>query len=332
MSIPPTDGWIELDAAGDDLVLGFRTIKSSVMGRLVRMGSVADEILRRHDYPAPVIEALGQAVVLSTLLGAPLKEGARLILQTKTDGPLRFLVVNYESPGRIRGYASFDADRVASLEKTAAGPGVHRQSALFGNGLLAMTIDRGGDRDRYQGIVQMQGETLADAALTYFRQSEQLPTYLRLAVAKQYVPGAPGGGWHWRAGGILVQHLSPLGGTPPPRQGDDDELPMLGEDDDHWQRVSMLASTVEDHELLDPTLTPDELLWRLFSEEGVVRAVEPTPLQGYCRCSRERVFTMLSSFRADELEDMREGDGMVGVTCEFCNASYRFSPEELLGD
>ena len=331
MSPPSTDGRFELAVGGDDLVLGFRTVKSNIMGRLVRMGAVADDILSRHDYPAPVVEALGQAVVLSILLGAPLKEGARLILQTKTDGPMRFLVVNYESPGKVRGYASFDADRVASLDKAAASLGVAPQAALFGNGLLAMTIDRGGDRTPYQGIVQMQGETLSDAALTYFRQSEQLPTYLRLAVAKQYVGGSSGGGWHWRAGGILVQHLSPLGGTPPPPQDDDDELPMVGEDDDNWRRVRMLASTVEDHELLDPTLTPDELLWRLFNEEGVVRAVDPTPLEGYCRCSRDRVVLMLKSFGPEEIVDMREGDGKVSVTCEFCNKNYRFDPAELAG-
>ncbi len=330
MSPMPTESRSELAAGGDDIVLGFRTLRSNIMGRLVRMGAVADEILTRHDYPAPVIEALGHAVVLATLLGAPLKEGARLILQTKTDGPLRFLVVNYESPGQLRGYASFDEDRVLAMEKD----GSASQSLLLGSGMLAMTVDPGGDRDRYQGIVQVAEESLADAALTYFRQSEQLPTYLRLSVARQDRQGPDGGGWHWRAGGLLVQHLSPLGGTPqpapPPIAGaEDDELPMLGEDDDNWRRVSMLASTVEDHELLDPTLSPDDLLWRLFNEEGVVRAVDPTPLAGYCRCSRDGVATMLKAYAGGELDDMREADGMVAVTCEFCNATYRFTPGEI---
>lgn len=324
MAIPSSSGGrLWRDAEDDNLVLGFRTVRSSIMGRLVRLGSVADDILRRHDYPAPVIEVLGQALVLSALLGAPLSEGARLILQTKTDGPLRFLVVNYESPGRLRGYASADADRIARM---AAGGDVD-PAALLGSGLLAMTVDKGGDRDRYQGIVQMQGDSLAASALTYFRQSEQLPTYLRLAVARQYVAGGPGDGWHWRAGGLLVQHLSPLGGTPPQQPGEDE--PMLGEDDDHWQRVRLLASTVEDHELLDPTLSPDALLWRLFHEEGVVRAVEPTHLEEYCRCSRDRVQTILQSFGADELSDMLEADGKVAVTCEFCRSQYRFAPEEI---
>jgi molecular chaperone Hsp33 len=323
MSQPSSGSAEEREAGDDDIVLGFRTVRSNIMGRLVRMGAVADEILNRHAYPLPVIEALGHAVVLSTLLGAPLKEGARLILQTKTDGPLRFLVTNYESPGQLRGYASFDEDRLTALGKS----GKVGQGALLGSGLLAMTIDPGGDRDRYQGIVQMQGETLASAALTYFRQSEQLPTYLRLAVARQYVPGPGGGSWRWRAGGLLVQHLSPLGGTPPPPQ-DDEEERMLGEDDDNWQRVSMLASTVEDHELLDPTLTPDALLWRLFNEEGVIRAVDPMPLAGYCRCSHERVAALMASFSVDEMTGMREPDGRVAVTCEFCNTTYRFAPGE----
>lgn len=324
MATTPTPHRLSLPAGEDDIVMGFRTVRSNIMGRLVRMGAVADEILMRHDYPEPVVEALGHAVVLATLLGAPLKEDARLILQTKTDGPLRFLVVNYESPGRLRGYASFDEARVAAVSKGAA-----RQGELLGKGLLAMTVDPGEERDRYQGIVQIERQPLADAALTYFRQSEQLPTYLRLAVARQYIAGGPGDGWQWRAGGLLVQHLSPHGGTAPP-QAEEEELAMLGDDDDHWQRVRMLAATVEDVELLDPTLTPDALLWRLFHEEGVVRAVEATPLAGYCRCSRERVTTILKSFTAAELADMREADGQVSVKCEFCNTQYRFAPEQVV--
>lgn len=324
MPSAPTDRGMALDAREDNLVLGFRTVRSGIMGRLVRLGRVADEILSRHDYPAPVIEALGQSLVLATLLGAPLKEGARLILQTKTEGPLRFLVVNYESPGRLRGYASADAGEIAAL----AAKGAVAQGALLGKGLLAMTVDQGGEKDRYQGIVEIDGAPLAEAALSYFRQSEQLPTYLRLAVARQYLPGGAGDGWHWRAGGLLVQHLSPLGGATQ-AQAEEEEERMLGEDDDHWQRVRLLASTVEDHELLDPTLTPDSLLWRLFHEEGVVRAVDPMPLAAYCRCSRERVATMLKSFSGAEMADMREADGRIGVTCEFCNTNYRFTPEDV---
>jgi molecular chaperone Hsp33 len=288
------------------------------------MGPAADEILSRHDYPEPVVEALGQALVLSVLLGAPLKEDARLILQTKTDGPLRFLVVNYESPGRLRGYASADADRVAPL----ATQGAIAQADLFGKGLLAMTVDPGGEKERYQGLVQMAGGTLTDAALGYFRQSEQLPTYLRLAVAREYMASGPRSGWHWRAGGILVQHLSPLGGATEAAAAEEEER-LRGEDDDHWQRVRLLASTVEDLELLDPSLSSDALLWRLFHEEGVVRAVEPVRLSAYCRCSRERVATMLSSFSAQELADMHEADGKLSVTCEFCNSTYRFDPSEV---
>ncbi len=295
------------------------------MGRLVRMGAVADEILSRHDYPEPVVAALGQALVLSTLLGAPLKEGARLILQTKTDGPLRFLVCQYESPGLLRGYASFDAERVSTHIAERG-----RQSDLIGKGHLAMTVDAGGGRDRYQGIVALEGDDLEAAALNYFRQSEQLPTFLKLAVARQYVtdPGEGTGRWHWRAGGLLVQHLSPLGGTPPPPPADDEE-PMLGEDDDNWLRVRLLAETVEDHELIDPTLSSDRLLYRLFHEEGVFAAVEPTTLSARCRCSRDRVGALLESFGPEELSDMREADGKVSVTCEFCNAQYRFGLDEI---
>jgi len=310
----------------DDLVLGFRTVRSGVMGRLVRMGTTADQILNRHDYPEAVGGALGEALVLATLLGAPLKEGAKLILQTKTDGPLRFLVCNYESPGRLRGYASFDGDAVASLVSQGGG-----QGRLIGRGHLAMTVDPGSERDRYQGIVGLENEPLEVAALNYFRQSEQLPTFLKLAVARQYVAGQgeDAGGWVWRAGGLLVQHLSPLGGGTTEAEAEAEELEMLGEEDDHWQRVRMLAETVELHELIDPSLSADALLFRLFGEEGVVRAVDPTPLVPHCGCSRERVTVILKTFGRDELEDMREDDGKVSVRCEFCTNEYRFDLDEI---
>ena len=315
------------EPAADDIVVPFRTVHSGVTGRLVRLGAVADTILSRHDYPEPVSEALGHALALTAMLGSGLKSDGKLIVQTKTDGILDFLVVNFETPGQLRGYASYSKERWAEI----AAQECIDEGKLLGSGHLAMTIDPGDEMNRYQGIVALSGEPLTKAALTYFHQSEQLPTFLRLAVARHYVPGNGGDGpaWRWRAGGILLQHLTQEGGKArPDAQSEEDEQRLAGEDDDDWQRARLLAATVEDHELLDPTLAPERLLYRLFHEEGV-RAAPPRRIAEHCRCSRERVEGFLKRFGAAELQDLHEDDGSITVTCEFCSTKYRFTPEEL---
>ena len=186
--------------------------------------------------------------------------------------------------------------------------------------------DRGLDKDRYQGIVALDREQLVDAAHTYFRQSEQLPTFIRLAVARHYGAAAAEGPrvWHWRAGGLMIQQL--------PREGGKREDVDRTEEDDeeNWNRARHLAATVEDHELLDPMLSPERLLFRLFHEEGVVVA-RASAMAAECRCSRERIHAYLQRFGADELADMREPDGGVTVTCEFCSRKYRFSLADIGG-
>jgi molecular chaperone Hsp33 len=317
-------------APGDDLVLPFRTVKSDVIGRVVRLGPMVDAILSRHAYPEPVSHALGEALALTAMLGSALKTGAKLILQTKTDGPLDFLVVHYEESGpmrgNVRGYASFDKSDAG----LAATKGRSDQGAMLGTGHLAMTIDPGGGRDRYQGIVAVAREPLLKAAHEYFRQSEQLPTFIRLAVARHYgpPPGGPGGGgpraWHWRAGGLMIQQLPREGGTRSELEGEAHDLSLEGDDDENWNRARHLASTVEDHELIDPMLAPERLLYRLFHEEGV-RVVPATGLVEACRCSRERIELYLQRFGAEELAELREPDGSLTVTCEFCSRKYRFT-------
>jgi molecular chaperone Hsp33 len=179
-----------------------------------------------------------------------------------------------------------------------------------------MTIDRGSDTERYQGVVPLEGESLTEAADTYFRQSEQLSTFIRLAVARHYRAGKAGGRpWTWRAGGLLVQKLTREGG----RTSRSD---AAFEED--WTRAKALAETVEDHELLDPTLPADRLVYRLFHEEQV-RAYRAIPLENYCSCSRARVEELLKRFSPEDLADMVV-DGEVWVTCEFCNSRYRFDP------
>lgn len=314
-------------SAGDDEVVTFRTLRSRTQGPIVRLGASVDEILTRHAYPLPVSEALGQAMTLTAMLGTVIRAGGKLILQTTTDGPLRMLAVNYYSPSAMRGLASFDEACVAAL-----GAGARDQSRLLGNGHFAMTIDNGGDEVRYQGIVPLAGQDLIGAAHAYFQQSEQIPTFIRLAVARHSVPAGAGGdrAWHWRAGGLMVQQLPSDVGHFGADQLQEDGYEPLGDVEEEWSRIRALSETIEDHELTDPTLSSQELLWRLFHEEGVM-AGTPAPIRASCSCSRERVETVLKGFSASELAELYEPDGSVAVTCEYCNRKYRFTPEEAAG-
>jgi molecular chaperone Hsp33 len=299
---------VELRIPEDDLILPFQAEHADVSGRLVKLGPVVDTILSRHAYPEAVSQLLGETVALTALLGAALKFEGKFILQASTDGPVDLLVADYQVPGGLRGYARFSAERLAELP-----PG----GRLLGEGHLAMTIDRGADTERYQGVVPLEGESLTEAADTYFRQSEQLPTFIKLAVARHYRAGDKGArSWTWRAGGLLVQKLTREGGRAGVRAA------ALAEED--WARAKALAETVEDHELLDPMLPADRLLYRLFHEEQV-RAFRAIGLESYCSCSRGRVEELLRRFSAEDLAEMVV-DGEVWVTCEFCNRRYRFDP------
>jgi molecular chaperone Hsp33 len=307
MTEPSSEGRIGLAIPGDDLILPFQADQAEVVGRLVKLGPTVDTILSRHDYPEPVSQLLGQAAALTALLGAALKFEGKFILQASTDGPVDLLVADYQVPGGLRGYARFSPERLAALPP---------DGRLLGEGHLAMTIDRGVETERYQGVVPLEGETLTEAADTYFRQSEQLPTFIRLAVARHYRAGSGSRPWTWRAGGLLVQKLTREGGRVTTSEA------ALEEED--WTRARALAETVEDHELLDPMLPPDRLLYRLFHEEQV-RAYRAIPLESYCSCSRERVDELLRRFSAEDLAEMVV-DGEVRVTCEFCNSRYHFDP------
>jgi molecular chaperone Hsp33 len=301
------EGRIELNIPHDDLILPFQAEQADVVGRLVKLGPTVDTILSRHDYPEAVSKLLGEAVALTALLGAALKFEGKFIFQASTDGPVDILVADYQVPGGLRGYARFSPERLAALPP---------DGRLLGEGHLAMTIDRGVETERYQGVVPLEGESLTEAADTYFRQSEQLPTFIKLAVARHYRAGSGGRPWTWRAGGLLVQKLTREGGRSGTREA------AFAEED--WTRAKALAETVEDHELLDPMLPPDRLLYRLFHEEQV-RAFRAIALENYCSCSRARVEELLRRFSAEDLAEMVV-DGEVWVTCEFCNSRYQFDP------
>src|SRR6478752_3731966 len=224
----------ELSIPSDDLILPFQADQAEVFGRLVKLGPTVDTILSRHDYPEAVSQLLGEAVALTALLGASLKSEGKFILQASTDGPVDLLVADYQVPGGLRGYARFSPQRVE-----AVGQGDSALSKLLGQGHFAMTIDRGSDTERYQGVVPLEGESLTEAADTYFRKSEQLPTYIRLAVAKHSRAGHPSGRpWTWRAGGLLVQKLTREGGHGPSVGGFEEEDRV---------RARAVAESVEDH-------------------------------------------------------------------------------------
>jgi molecular chaperone Hsp33 len=311
----------------DDVVLPFAVEPLDVRGRVVRLGESIDTILTRHNYPDPVARLLGEAAALTVLLGSSLKFEGRFQLQTKTDGPVEMIVVDFDAPDRLRATARFDADKLASL-----GSGAVKSADLIGSGFLAMTIDQGSDRSRYQGVVALDGQGLEEAAHQYFRQSEQIPTRVRLAVAEQY----EGGRKAYRAGGLLVQFLP----TSPDRmrQGDlapgdipeghpSHDLPPPAEDD-AWVEAKSLVDTVEDHELIDPSVSSERLLYRLFHERGV-RVFEAQPIHEECRCSYERIMGMMRRFSRQDRRDMVGDNGRIGVTCDFCSEFYDLDPDEV---
>lgn len=316
-------------AAGEDCVLPFAVDALDARGRVVRLGPAIDRILARHDDPPAVARLLGEAVALTALLGTSLKFDGRFILQTRSDGPVTMLVVDFETPDRLRACARYDREAVAA----AVAAGRDRPEDLLGSGHLAMTVDQGAHMSRYQGVVTLDGSSLEEAAHRYFAQSEQIPTRVRLAVSELVTRG-PGGEAvsAWRAGGLLVQFLPE---APERRRGPDlhpgdvpegRDLPGF-EEDDAWTEARSLAETVEDDELTDPALSAEALLYRLFHERGV-RVFAARPLHEQCRCSRDKVAAMIRSFSPAERADMVEG-GRIGVTCEFCSAFYDFDPAEF---
>ena len=316
------------EVTADDTILPFEVSALDLRGRVVRLGPAVDAILTSHDYPQPVAKLLGEAIVLGVMLGTTLKFEGRFILQTKTDGPVRMLVVDFTTPDKVRACARFDKKQVAD----AIAAGATGAGAMLGRGHLAMTIDQGGDMNRYQGLVALEGGTLEDAAHEYFLRSEQIPTRVRLAVAEELRAGAGGASHRWRAGGILLQFVP----RAPERArvadldpGDAPKgmTPHVVAEDDAWVEGRSLIETVEDLELIDPAVSSERLLYRLFHERGV-RVFRHTELQAKCSCSRESVEAMLRSFSQADRDEMVE-KGVISVTCEFCSQTHVFQPAEV---
>lgn len=284
--------------AEDDFVAPFQIETGAVRGRIARLGPAIDAILTRHAYPEAVAGLLGQACALAALVGASLKFDGRLIVQAQGDGPVVYVVADYDTSGALRGYCRFDPERVAE-----GGP-------LLGKGAFIMTIDQGADMDRYQGVTAIDGESLAQAAEIYFSRSEQTPTRVRLAVGQVDTGQGP----KWRAGGLLIQNIAE----------DEARAPTA----EAWTAAQAHFETIAEDELVDPTIAAGDLLWRLFHGEGV-RLFAAKPLQAFCRCSDERIVALLGSFPADERASMVEPDGRIRVTCEYCAKVYDVAPEAV---
>lgn len=295
-------------APSDNLAAAFQIEGWPVRGRLVRLGEAIDKILSAHAYPEPVAALLGEACVLAAILGSSLKFVGRLLVQAQGDGPVRYVVADYGTDGTLRGYCRFDPDEVAAASEGFARPGA---KALLGQGMFVMTLDRGADFERTQGITPIEGESLSLAAEHYFQQSEQIPTKVHLAVGEITTEA----GTSWRAGGALIQLIA----------GDD----ARGSTEEVWDRSRALFQTLADDELLDPTISPETLLFRLFHEDGV-RLEDARPLEARCRCSKDRIAAVLGSFDPAERADMVEDDGKIRVTCEYCASIYELEPDEVV--
>jgi molecular chaperone Hsp33 len=285
-------------------ILPFHLDERPVRGRLVRLGPLADALLRRHDYRPEVASLAGEAMALAAGLAAALKFEGSFSLQAKGDGPLSMLLADCTNAGALRGYAKLNEERFAALETPSA-------AALLGKGYLAFTCDQGPDMDRYQGIVAIEGETLTDMTGEYFRNSEQLDTYLKLACEE-----TPAG---WRASALVLERVAGAGWL--------DQRMDQAEQQEAWQTATILARTISTQELLDDTLSGEQVLHRLFHAEGL-RLDRPRPLSYGCRCSRDRLLNVLGGFSTDDLDHMADA-GTITMTCEFCNFDFRFDRATL---
>ncbi|MFO1210407.1 MAG: Hsp33 family molecular chaperone HslO [Amaricoccus sp.] len=314
--------------AWDDTVLPFQLDRADIRGRVGRLDSVLETILGQHDYPPPVAALVAEAALITALIGQTIKLRWRLSLQVRGDGPVRLIATDYfgpaeeGQPARMRAYAGFDP--------TLLPDAVERPFELLGQGVFAILIDQGPGATPYQGVTPIAGQSLADCAETYFAQSEQLPTRFALAMGEAVEPG---GAAHWRGGGVLLQHMPQA--SPYAKQeatGPDGLLAaedMLdGEDADNWRRAVTLLETVEATELVGPHVGAEQLLLRLFSEEGP-RVYEAQPVRFGCTCGPEKVIRSLAIYPPSDIAAMINPDGKVTADCQFCGAHYEFDPSDL---
>lgn len=313
------------DVATDDVVQPFQVDRADVRGRLVRLGPAIDRIIGGRAYPEPVANLLGELLVVAVATAGAFKFQGMLSLQTQSDGVVPLMIAEYRAPAEgeaagagLRGYARFDAEKVAEAMRTHTPEG-SLMKRLVGNGTLAFTVEPTPGADRYQGITALDGPSIVESVHSYFRQSDQFDAAIRVDVgriARMSIHGGEitrGDASEWRAGGVLIQRM-------PGRKGAE-------RSDDEWRRALTLVGSVGRVDLLDPTLAARDMLRHLFPEDDV-RAYQPVKVEARCRCSRERVDLVLRSFPRNEIAEMVV-DGEISVTCEFCNARYGFAPSDL---
>jgi len=309
--------------AWDDTVLPFQLDRSDIRGRVARLDGVLGGILKQHDYPPQVEALVAETALLTALIGPTIKLRWKLSLQVQSKGPVRMIATDYFAPAsdgepaRIRAYASFDRDRLTD------GAPIDQ----VGEGYFAILIDQGEGMQPYQGITPLTGDSLAACAGTYFAQSEQLPTRFQLSFGRSTEQG---GSEHWRAGGIMLQHMPKA--SPFAKEGGSGEGGLLeagdivdGEEGDNWNRANFHLDTVEEMELIGPSLPPTDLLVRLFHEDQP-RVFDPQPVRFGCTCSEDRVRQSLSIYSAKDIEKMTTDEGRVTADCQFCGAHYDLDP------
>jgi molecular chaperone Hsp33 len=291
-----------------DVALGVTIPARNARGRLARIGPVLDSILANHNYPPALERLLAEALILTALLGTMLKEpDGQVTVQAQTEnGVIDLLVCDYLG-GELRGYVRHDPERLGTLSQTPS------LQELFGKGYLAITFDQPLAEERYQGIVPLEGKNLGDAAQSYFAQSEQIPSLVRLAAEKR--------GEHWHSGGLLLQHL------PEGEEGRERLHTRLDHPD--WPHIAIMGGSVKAEELTDPELPLDDLIWRLFHEEEEVRTLDAVALSRGCRCDPAYVRSVIARFPADERDAMVGENGLITVDCAFCSSSFAIEPKEL---
>jgi len=308
--------------AWDDTVMPFQLDRSDIRGRVARLDSVLDKVLAQHEYP-PQIEALvAEAVLLTALIGQTIKLRWKLSLQIRGDGAARLVATDYYGPGkqgepaRIRAYASFDESRL----DTAARP-----FDLIGKGYFAVLLDQGQGNAPYQGITPLAGGSLSACAQEYFAQSEQIPTRFALSFGRSQMQGEAA---KWRGGGIILQHMPTASPHVDAGKTELDIGQSNMDADENWNRANILLDSVEDLELIGPTVQPTELLVRLFHEE-MPRVYDAQPVKFGCTCSQDRVRQSLSIYSAKDIAHMITEDDVVTADCQFCGAHFEFAPNTL---
>lgn len=292
----------------------------NVRGNVVRLGRAVDVILSRHSYPESMSQLLAEQLVLACMLSGNLEEKGKLTIQAKggEDAPVKFSVVTVNEEGDVKGYIELNEGGLAHLSALKKQGGDARLSEFLGkDGFLALTISSTATGSQYQGIVGLEGESLTDALTEYFTQSQQLQVSIKVAVGKVVEQGKP----KWFASGIMLQRMPFIGGT-------QEEQVSPEEDEENWNRSNILMQTVTNQELLNPTLSPQDLLLRLFNEDGVW-VFEPKELQVSCNCSRDRIEDVLSTFNDEDLEHMKTEGGVISVNCQFCNKTEVFREEDI---